>query len=126
MTAGTLLLRQIHPNFVQQGRVTSQAFRPTKKDEGKLSVDNGDRIKPMAAWERFTNDTENASAGVMAVTHDECSLHELPLLEDGIPYAEHCHIDFSSFEKTEIERKAKRLSKLAQARGWIFEARRDN
>jgi hypothetical protein len=34
----TLLHRQINPSWVQQGRVTSQAFRPTPKDESKLSV----------------------------------------------------------------------------------------
>ena len=43
MTPDTLLLRQIHPGFIQGGRVTSQAFRPTPKDEFLLSVDNGDR-----------------------------------------------------------------------------------
>ena len=38
----TLFLRQIHPTFVQNGRPTSQAFRPTPKDENQLSVYNGE------------------------------------------------------------------------------------
>jgi hypothetical protein len=38
MTPETLLLRQIHPSFVQAGRVTSQAFRPTPKDGSLLSI----------------------------------------------------------------------------------------
>ena len=38
MNSKTILLRQIHPIWIQQGRVTSQAFRPTPKDENKLSV----------------------------------------------------------------------------------------
>ena len=42
MTPDTLLLRQIHPSFMQYGRVTSLAFRPTPKDEGFLSVGDGD------------------------------------------------------------------------------------
>ena len=46
MTGTTLLLRQIHPSFVQDGRVTSQAFRPTPKDESLLSVYDGDQITP--------------------------------------------------------------------------------
>lgn len=54
MTGDTLMLRQIHPNFIQNGRVTSQAFRPTPKDESRLSVDNGDMITPEACWKRFT------------------------------------------------------------------------
>ena len=44
MTPDTLLLRQIHPSFIQYGRVTSRAFRPTAKDEFLLSVDDGDRV----------------------------------------------------------------------------------
>jgi len=34
----TLLHRQVNPAFVQSGRVTSQAFKPTPKDQGLLSV----------------------------------------------------------------------------------------
>lgn len=56
MTPDTLLLRQINPTFVQCGRVTSQAFRPTPKDEFYLSVDNGDRLAAEDAWRRFTED----------------------------------------------------------------------
>ena len=54
MTPQTLLLRQIHPSFIQAERITSQAFRPTPKDENKLSVDNGDQISADAAWQRFS------------------------------------------------------------------------
>ena len=38
MNENTLLLRQIHPAFIQQNTITSQAFRPTPKDEKLLSV----------------------------------------------------------------------------------------
>ncbi|MBK1718466.1 hypothetical protein [Thiocystis violacea] len=120
MNAETSLLRQIHPNFVQAGRVTSQAFRPTPKDEQRLSVDNGDQIHVKAAWERFVSDPACSSVGVMAVTHAECEVQSLPVIEDGVPYPEHCSIDFSAFEKREIERKAKHLSRQAQDRGWLF------
>lgn len=123
MTPDTLLLRQVHPNFVQEGRVTSQAFRPTPKDEHRLSVDNGDRIQAKASWARFTSSPSCSSVGVMAVSQAECTAQALPVNEDGNPYPEHCSIDFSAFEKKEIERKAKVLSRQAQARGWLFAAR---
>ena len=71
MTGTTRLLRQIHPSFVQAGFVTSQAFRPTPKDESKLSVYDGDRITPEAAYTHYTTVWELASAGVLAVTVDE-------------------------------------------------------
>jgi len=72
MTEATLLLRQIHPTFVQNSRVTSQAFRPTPKDENQLSADNGDKISAGDAWMRFSAQPECSSAGVMAVSQGEC------------------------------------------------------
>ncbi len=122
MSPATLLLRQIHPTFVQAGRVSSQAFRPTPKDERRLSVDNGDRIQPNAAWARFVSNPICLSAGVMAVSLAECDAQSLTVIEDGNPYPEHCSIDFSAFEKREIERKAKQLSCQARERGWLFQA----
>jgi hypothetical protein len=120
MTPDTLLLRQIHPSFIQEGRVTSQAFRPTPKDELHLSVDNGDCITPSAAWERFNDNPACSSAGVQAVKAQDCSQEELPVIEDGIPYAEHCSIDFSSFDRKTIERKAKLLRFKAGELGWLY------
>jgi len=46
MNSDTLLLRQINPFWFQNGRETSQAFRPTPKDEKLLSVYGGDLISP--------------------------------------------------------------------------------
>ncbi len=120
MSPQTLLLRQIHPGFVQAGRVTSQAFRPTPKDANHLSVYDGDRIAPQAAWQHFTANPACRSNGVMALACDECAALALPVHADGVPFAEHCSIDFSGFEKKEIEKKAKILSVQAQRRGWQF------
>jgi hypothetical protein len=118
----TLLLRQIHPSFVQLGRPTSQAFRPTPKDEHLLSVDDGSRIHPQASWERFTKVQGCRSSGVMAVTKAECSGQELPVIEDGIPFPEHCAIDFSNLTKSLVEKKAKALARYAIDRDWLFKA----
>jgi hypothetical protein len=50
MTDTSLIHRQVHPSFVQAGSissqvfsVTSQVFKPTPKDLGKLSVYNGEK-----------------------------------------------------------------------------------
>lgn len=120
MTPDTLLLRQVHPSFVQDGRVTSQAFRPTPKDEFHLSVDNGDRLTAEAAWRRFTADLACTSAGVQAVSQSDCTAQALPVIEDGRPNPEHCSIDFSAFDKKTIEKQAKLLRAAAAARGWLF------
>jgi len=115
------LLRQIHPNFVQNGRPTSQAFRPTSKDEDQLSVDDGSRIEPRASWERFVKTPGCSSAGVMALTVAECSAQGLPVVPDGVPYPEHCYLDFSTLTRNAAERKAKFLASYAIARGWLYQ-----
>ncbi|MNE08695.1 hypothetical protein D3C80_1013490 [compost metagenome] len=122
MTPETLLLRQVHPSFVQNGRITSQVFRPTPKDELLLSVDNGDDVPPRESWRRFTDDLGCKSIGVLAVSHSQCSEQALPVIEDGTPYPEHCSINFTDFEKREIEKKAKLLRSQAENRGWLFKA----
>ena len=122
MTAETLLLRQVHPSFVQNGRATSQAFRPTPKDESRLSVDNGDRVSPDVAWRRFSDQPDCSSFGVMAISKGECSTFRLEVVEDGTPYPEHCYLNFSLFSRKDSEKISKRLAALAHLRGWLFEA----
>ncbi len=122
MTDETLLLRQVHPSFVQAGKITSQVFRPTPKDQEKLSVYNGDMMPPQTAWEHFTARPECRSLGILAICKNECSEQQLPVVEDADPFPEHCTIDFSSFSKNEIEKKAKILKVLAERRGWLYQA----
>lgn len=122
MTPQTLLLRQINPSFIQSGRITSQAFRPTPKDENLLSVYDGDQIQALAAWQHFTATAGCRSAGVMAVSHTECTSEQLPITPDGVPFPAHVSIDFSAFSKKDVEKKAKVLTRHAQMRGWLFQA----
>ena len=121
MNPETPLLRQVHPSFVQNGRPTSQVFRPTPKDDHRLSVDDGSRIEPRASWERFTRTPDCRTAGVMAVTAAECAAQALPVVADGVPYPEHCYIDFAGLTKSAVEKKAKLLAAQAIARDWLFQ-----
>ena len=120
MTASALLLRQIHPGFVQNGRPTSQAFRPTPKDEDMLSVYDGDQIQPRAAWEHYTRSLGLHSAGVMGIAAGECAAVTLPVFADPAPFPEHCLIDFSGLTKNEADKKAKLLAQFAITRDWLF------
>lgn len=117
MNDTTLLLRQVHPSFVQHGRVTSQAFRPTPKDENKLSTYDGDQIDPEAAWTHYTSALGFNSHGVMAVSFVECPL---PVVPDPDPFPEHVVIDFSGLNRKAAEDAAKHLRAMATARGWLF------
>jgi hypothetical protein len=122
LTGATLLLRQIHPIFAQNGEITSQAFRPTAAHGLKLSVYDGDLIGAKAAWEHFTMEQKQTSVGVLAVTVSECSAIQLPAVPSPDVFAEHCDVDFCTLTRKEIERKAKLLRDRATQRGWQYQA----
>jgi hypothetical protein len=125
MTDATVLLRQVHPSFVQQGRITSQVFRPTPKDEGKLSAYDGDQIEPEASWTHYTAVLSLSSDGVLGVTVQEFGNETLPVRLDPSIFPEHVIVDYTAFGATEIEKKSKRLKSIAEKRGWLFQPQSD-
>ncbi len=68
-----LLHRQVHPAFIRNGRVGSQAFKPTPKDEGKLSVSRGAIASAQQAFLLYTEELKLPSAGAWSVSVAECS-----------------------------------------------------
>lgn len=120
MTPATLLLRQVNPSWVRKGRITSQAFRPTLKDNGQLSVYDGDQITPQQAHTHYTRLLELNSVGIMAVTVAECEQQDLPVAPDPRPFPEHVLVDFRAFSNSDIRTKAKHLAQAAILRGWQF------
>ena len=122
MNAETLLHRQVHPSWVQQGRVTSQAFRPTPKDQKRLSVYDGDQISAEDAWNHYSISLGHASMGVLAVTVTECTRQQLSVVPDPKTFPEHVLIDFSEFAENQIKKKAKHLRAAAASRGWQYRA----
>lgn len=124
MNGNTMLLRQIHPSFVQAGFATSQAFRPTPKDESKLSVYDGDLISPEKAWHHYTGALELTSVGIMGLTRDECHAEELKVDSDPVPFPEHAVVDFSGLSDSQCRAKSKRLQAKARERDWLYTPRR--
>lgn len=122
MTGTTLLLRQIHPSFVQNGHPTSQAFRPTPKDQSKLSVYDGDMIEADASWIHYTAELQLASVGTMAITVDECTAEGLVAASDPDPFPEHAVVDFKGLSDKECHKKSKKLQAKATNRGWLYQA----
>lgn len=120
MNPETPLWRQIHPSFVEGGCPGSQAFRPTPKDQGRLSFDDGHQIAAEQAWRRYTQERGLQSAGVLCVLVGECASVGLGVIPDGVPDPEHVSVDFTG--KSNGERKAisKRLRAHALGRGWQF------
>lgn len=121
MTSDTLLLRQINPAWVQQGRVTSQAFKPTLKDNKQLSVYDGDQMTAEDSWVHYTEELGYSSVGVMGVSVEECQSLDLIAELDPKPFPAHAVIKFDGCSNSQIERKAKSLKKAAKVRGWQYQ-----
>lgn len=119
MNNETLLLRQINPHWLNNDRVTSQAFSPTPKDAGRLSVYDGDQISAEASWCHFT--LKYRSIGVMAVTVSECEGHGTQATPDPeVGFEEHVIIDFTELTHSESRAVGKTLARLANERGWQY------
>lgn len=121
-----LLLRQVHPAFVRDGRPSSQVFRPTPKDKGMLSVNCGSKTTPTDAFDRFVARPDCRSCGVLAVTVAECAVeqlaaHDAPLVvaDDGCDDPSHAIIDYRTVAKSAAEKKSGRLVRVALARGFL-------
>ena len=122
MNGCTLLYRVINSNYVQQGKVSSQAFRPRPQDCKRLSVYDGDQITPEDAWRHYTNDPSNPPAGVLAITVAQCCAEQLKVRPDPVPFPEHVLVDFTRYGTNQIKRKSERLRDKAVARGWLYQS----
>ena len=120
MTQDSLLFRHVNPNFVREGRITSQVFKPTPKDKKLLSVYDGELITAQNAYMHNTVRLGFSSVGVVAVTPAECGKLGLPVNSDPIPVREHAVIDFQGCSNTQIINKAKYLKDAALRRGWQY------
>ena len=99
----------------------SPAFRPTRKDAGRLSVDDGSQITAEAAWKRHTAVRNLGSVGVLCVTVSECLGEELAVVPEPKPDApEHVVIDFNELTRSQTVTVGRRLKEKAVERGWQY------
>ncbi len=120
MTPDTILLRQIHPNFYVDGKLSSQAFTPFPKDDGNLSVYNGAVITAEGAYEHYTKVLALTSRCVYGVTVSEVTSIELTAAPDPLPnFDSHAIIAFGSLSDRESRKLAKRLKAFADSRGVL-------
>jgi hypothetical protein len=122
-----LLFRQVHPSFVRDGRPSSQAFRPTPKDAGKLSVARGALTTSKAAYQHYTERLGLPSAGTWGVTVGECREQGLPAVADPLTAPPetvadpaHAVIDFTGLSRSQAEAKGTRVARKAFERGRLY------
>lgn len=130
MNDNTPLYRQVVPAYFkpqENGMVAVRAFFPRKRDEGRLSVHNGDGISAEGAYRTFMQIPRCNSAGVVSVFVRECQeleqkkRWELPVCDDpheGNPH--HVVIDFNRIPDEKWMVVAELLRDFAAARGWAY------
>ncbi|MBX3640283.1 MAG: hypothetical protein KF888_07195 [Nitrosomonas sp.] len=122
MNDQTLLLRQVHPSFFPDGEISSQAFFPFPKDDGKLSVYDGDQVTAEDSYQHYTN-LELESVGVWAVNGAEVVSVGLTYRADPVAGNQaRAVIDFGALAEKECRKLAKKLKKLAVDRGSLHRA----
>ena len=116
-----LLHRQVNPSWVQDGRISSQAFSPTPKDLGLLSVYDGTLISPEASFHHYTTLLGLRSVGSVSVSVDEVTALGLTWRPDTEPFPEHAVIDYTTLGSAgKVKAKAQALTERARARGWTY------
>lgn len=117
------LYRQVHPSWRVNGLITSQAFKPTSKDNGKLSVVVSTAMTAKMAYIYHTQQ-ELDSVGTYQVTVGEvrdCGLRSVD--DSALPssFLGHAYIDYRGASNKEIERSSKELRTRAMMHGIQFD-----
>jgi len=120
MKPETLLLRQVHPDFIPDGQLTSQAFMPFPKDNRKLSVYDGDQISASDSLEHYTEILGNRADSVWGVTCAEVAALGLASAADPqANFPSHALVDFTAFPEKGFRKLAKKLKSVALLRGCL-------
>lgn len=119
-----LLWRQVHPDWMQAGRCTSQAFKPTPKDKGQISVSQSSLVSAEDAFQFHISTLDLESAGVWAITVGDASSVGYAVLDDSqnpVPNTPpgHALIDARQESGSRQKTLARALASAANDRGRI-------
>lgn len=117
-----LLLRNIHPSWLDEGVPTSQAFRPTPKDGKKLSVDRESKTSPEASYKLHTEHKGLLSAAIYGVTVGEFNDNNVVCFDDVLrDNRAHAYADFSGVgSDKKIKDASKDIKSKAIERGILY------
>jgi hypothetical protein len=114
-----LLWRQVNPGWIDGGRITSQSFKATPKDEGMPSVARSTKLSAQEAFEQYGF----ASAGTWAIAVGkviDCGSRAVD--DSATPNAPfgHAYFDMRNLSRGRQEKIAAKLRDHAQDRGKVF------
>lgn len=127
-----ILFRQIHPNYMSEvGEPSSDRFRPSETDLGRLSLDRSSLTSAASSHSLYIS-SGRKSAAVFGVSVAEFAQESIACLADpqeaNPPHpknAAHALADFTPHESKSHKLIAKRLVRLAIARGQIHPPREE-
>jgi hypothetical protein len=115
-----MLFRQVPPSWLEDGQPTSQAFAPTRKDNGKLSIARGSLTTAEASFTHYTTVLGFQSAGVWGFTVGEAQVAGLNSYDEPLPnIPEHGFVDFRGLTRNNASNKGKLLLAAARTRGRL-------
>ena len=121
MNQDTFLWRQVHPDWVHEGRPTRQTFDPMGKKE--ISVSDGDMISAEDVWSKHVHTFNRKSVGVLSVTVADCEDNELSVRPDPVDNApEHVAVIYPAAAKTQIRAVSEILLDRSLQHGWKYAA----
>ncbi len=125
---GEVLFRQIHPNSMEGDEPGSDRFRPSALDENRLSVDRSALTTAADSHARYVA-SGRKSVAVFGLSVGEFAGESIPCEEDPIKASEtepenpsHALADYSAHSTSQQKVVAKRLKRLALARGCLHRA----
>ena len=114
-----VLLRQVHPTWRNDdGTVTRQVFKPTPKDEGRLSVDRSSKISAEAAFDahqQLGSSTMVLGVAVGEIDDSGSSAYDDPVADKPA----HAYIDFTGLARKQVDGLAAQLRDFAVVRGVL-------
>ena len=111
--------RNVHPDFIVDGKITKQAFHCTPSDCKRLSTARSSVVSPKEHYEDFRS-FHHRTAGVCAVIQKDIYDNQLRWVDDSCNLGDsaprgHAFIDFRACEsERELRKKAKVLSRCAE------------
>lgn len=119
-----LLWRNAHPDWFVNGKLSSQAFRPTPKDQKKLSSARESKVSVEENFREFTEDFNLASVGVWAVSVGEAEDQTIQAVYDENSSSTptpcltgHASLDFTAVSNNQVKRIGGKLRDRAENRG---------
>jgi hypothetical protein len=120
-----VLLRQIHPTFIENGEPSSDRFRPSDEDENMLSLDRSLLVTPSESHANYVA-SGRLSAAVFGLSVSEFESETIPCSEDPLEATAtapanpaHSLADYSVHLMRQQKIIGKRLKRVAVARGRL-------